>query len=159
MPVQSLDHGGDGLVIDGRQDQRALALHDVELALKLLELGEQGGASGVVQRRGGLDLSRLGRCVRRLSGRAVGPLDGAGLVAQLAANGQDPVDQRLLLSPASLDLGQMRLLRRQLPGRERFALGGVDADRGFAPDDGQFVLQRRDALAAVVDLRRARRAG
>ena len=87
---------------------------------------------------------------------AAGAFDRQDAGAQLGAQGQQFVNQRLFLGPACVQSGQaLAFLGQQLAGFG-FAFAGVDADRFFAPDDGQLGLERLDALAAIVDFGRCR---
>ena len=79
----------------------------------------------------------------------------AGLVAQLAAQLQDPVDELALLGPALLEPGQPLLLHRPAaPPTSARREPDVEPRRLLAPDDAQLRLQRLDAPARVLHVGR-----
>src|SRR3546814_8716761 len=123
------------------------SLKSRELRLQGLELGQQLLAVRVAGRALLLPLGRL----LQIGGRA---FDLAAVAAQLRPDLQHPVDQALLLGPAGLELLKAGPLGRQLRLRLGCARSDVYADRALLLDDAQLRLQRVDALAAVVDLRR-----
>src|SRR5690606_33067501 len=136
------DHGSDRLRVDAGQDQRLVALELLQPGLELLQLGELDGA-----------IRRLGHSL--VASSPVGRLDRRALLAaQLPAQSEDLIDQRLLLGEAGLQLGLFRLLLRQPLAGAAFALAHLDADARLAPDDLELGLEGFDLALAVFERRR-----
>src|SRR5262249_12689441 len=135
-------HACHRLLIDRRHDERRLSLQARQAALQLVQLRAQslavGGGQGIAARR------RLGR--RRI--------DGLVLTPQLAARLQYSIDQLLLRLPALLELSQPVALARTLLFHVAAARLAVAADRLLAADDLELGVERLDAPAGVLNLRR-----
>src|SRR6185437_13275639 len=87
----------------------------------------------------------------RLAGHAPrGNIRLARRLAQLAAQLQNLIDQRLLLLPGSLERREPLILDLQRTRHGCLALGGVDADGRLASDDLQLRLQRLDAPLRIL---------
>ena len=140
------------LLIDGREDHRTVALQLRELSLKSRLLAHQLVAiDGVEARRRSVERGRRDRLVALRAGCRV--CGGTGL-AQLGADGEDAVDQRLLALPARLQ----PFLARPFGLERGLDLGGsrlqIDAHRRFAADDLALGLERLDVAPAVLDFGR-----